>query len=114
MAKKIEKSNQVAEKVGSAGGSRKYYGGGDAKPSSGAEPGKRSAVKSVQFRSASTGHYILREASTGKFMINATGQPFKGVVVVKRIQPAPNPTIDKETAEREEKDLIEFINNTTK
>jgi hypothetical protein len=72
-----------------------------------------SAVRGVQFRSVITGHYIMKGPS-GKFFINTDGKRFKGVPVETRIQPVPNPIIDKETADREEKDMIDFLNNNVK
>lgn len=57
-----------------------------------------------------TGHYIKRDSSTGKFLdVKKDGTPFKGIRKEKTKILAP-PNIDKVTAIKAEKAVIEVLN----
>ncbi|MCF0055504.1 hypothetical protein [Dyadobacter sp. CY356] len=67
---------------------------------------------SYQVKNPLTGNYIMKEASTGKFVASSNGKKFSGVTVKKTISAAPNPHIDKVMAANAEKDMLEVLNKS--
>ncbi len=65
-----------------------------------------------QVYNPATGHYIKRDAKTGKFVaVKADGTPFKGVVKEKSSVKA-NPSIKKSTAQKAERAVIKVKNSS--
>ncbi len=72
-----------------------------------------SSGKPVQFRNVLTGHFIMQDAETGKWMVKSDGKPFKGVDIRPDYPPGvPNPAVDKETAKRGENAVLAYLNGT--
>lgn len=68
----------------------------------------------TQVFNPTTGHYVKRDASTGKFMdVKSDGKPFKGVVTEKSNVKS-NPSVKKATAAKAEKAVISVRNKSTK
>lgn len=68
----------------------------------------------TQVFNPTTGHYVKRDASTGKFMdVKSDGKPFKGVAKEKSNVKS-NPNVKKATAAQAEKAVISVRNKSTK
>lgn len=76
---------------------------------------RKGAVRErTQVFNPTTGHYVKRDASTGKFMeVKSDGKPFKGVVKEKSNVKS-NPNVKKATAAKAEKAVISVRNKSTK
>jgi hypothetical protein len=72
---------------------------------------RKGAVKErSQIFNPTTGHYIKRDATSGKFLeVKTDGKPFKGVRREKSNIKA-NPNIDPKTAKMAEAAVISFLN----
>jgi len=72
---------------------------------------RKGAVKDrSQVQNPSTGHYVKRDSSTGKFLeVKSDGKPFKGVRKEK-VSIKANPSIKSSTAKKAEKAAISAIN----
>lgn len=73
---------------------------------------KGAVSKRTQVYNPTTGHYVKRDARTGKFMdVKSDGKPFKGVVKEKSSVKS-NPSVKKSTANKAEKAVISVRNNS--
>lgn len=72
---------------------------------------RKGAVKNrSQVYNPSTGNYVKRDTSTGKFIeVKSDGKPFKGVVK-ETVKIKANPNIKKEVATKSEKAVINLKN----
>jgi len=67
-----------------------------------------------QIYNPSTGNYVKRDTSTGKFLdVKADGKPFKGIVKEKSVIKS-NPSVKKSTAKKAESAVIKVINSSKK
>lgn len=74
---------------------------------------KGAISKRTQIYNPTTGHYVKRDAETGRFMdVKSDGKPFRGVVREKSSVKS-NPSIKKSTAKKAEKAVI-FVRNKSK
>jgi len=76
---------------------------------------RKGAVRDrTQVFNPTTGNYVKRDASTGKFMdVKSDGKPFKGVVKEKSNVKS-NPSVKKTVAAKAEKAVISVRNKSIK
>jgi len=68
----------------------------------------------TQARNASTGHWIVRDLSSGKFYATDNNLPFKGIEVRDVAQPSfIVPSNNQERALIAEKAVLDFLNNNS-
>jgi hypothetical protein len=73
---------------------------------------KGAVSKRTQVFNPSTGHYVKRDAETGRFMdVKSDGKPFKGVTKEKSTVKS-NPSIKKSTADKAERAVISVRNKS--
>jgi hypothetical protein len=71
---------------------------------------KGAVSKRTQVYNPTTGHYVKRNAETGRFMdVKSDGKPFKGIAKEKSSVKS-NPNVKKSTADKAEKAVISVWN----
>lgn len=74
---------------------------------------KRISGAVTQAKNPSTGHWIVRNVRDGRFIAGTDGEPFDNIKISGFAQPAPNPSISKETALLAEEAVLEFLNENS-
>ena len=69
----------------------------------------------TQIFNVATGHYILKDNGTGRFLsVKRDGKPFKGVrLATSEINYQKNPSVKKSTAIRAERAVLKVLGSTT-